>query len=215
MARKFISRGVAAVCIALAGCATQAPLSFDAAPAAHVQLPGEALDASAAYVVVVPHVRNRTGTQGSFTREVHIHVAPEGRLLAWLTTASAFGAHPVSIALALPIDRPTVVRVPPGRYFVSRVFVESQAVYYDIEESYSLFDARAGQLNYPGDWTIETGYHELTRGAQHIGWYFNATLAESASSDMGALAADGGVPLAELPRTYTRQQPERITQGER
>lgn len=215
MAGKFMRRGVAALCIFMAGCATDAPLNFAEAPAGHVVLPGEALDPSAAYVVIVPHLVNRTGRQGAISHEVRIAISQESRFLAWLTTASAFGAQPASIAVALPVDRPTVVRVPPGRYFVSRVFVESESVYYNIDESYSLFDARPGKLNYPGDWTVETGYHEITRGARHIGWYFNATLAESGTSDLGTLGADAGESVAQLPRAYTRQVPKASALGER
>ena len=62
MVHKLVSRGVAAACIALAGCAAKAPTRFDQdAPVGHVMLPGEALDPSAAYVAIVPHLSNRTG----------------------------------------------------------------------------------------------------------------------------------------------------------
>jgi hypothetical protein len=215
MAARFIWRGIAALCVFMAGCAAETPLHFEKAPAGHVVLPGEALDSSSAYVAIVPHLLNRTGKRGSISNEVHVAVSRQGQFLAWLTTASALGAQPVSISVKLPVDRPTVIRVPPGRYYVSRVFVESDAVYYDTEEGYSLFDARPGQLNYPGDWTVETGYHEITNGARHIGWYFNATLAESSSSDLGSLGADAGVAVAQLPRAYTRQVPTTTALGER
>ena len=211
---RFFARGFAALCLAVSGCATQdTELHFTEAPRAHVVAPGEALDPSAAYVVLVPHVENRAGSGGSVYFDVHISVSEKPELLAWLSTAPSFGQRSVNLAVAVSTSRPTVVRVPPGRYFVSKVFVQSE--YYDIDADYSLFDARAGQLNYPGDWTIVSGYHELTRGAHRIGWYFNATLAESGSSDMGALVADADGPVARLPRAYTRQASTRIAPGDR
>ena len=215
MIRRLMGFGVAALCIFTAGCADHAKVHFEEAPAGHVALPGEAVDPSAAYVAIVPHLVNRTGRQGTISHAAHVSTRPEARFLAWLTTVPAFGGKPVSVGVALPVDRPSVVRLPPGRYFVSRVFVESDVVYYDIDESYSVFDARPGQLNYPGDWTIETGYHEITQGARHMGYYFNATLAESGSSDLVTLVADAGASVAKLPRAYTRQVPSPSAMGER
>ncbi len=214
MAGRLVARGLAALCLAVGGCATQDPeLHFTEAPGAHVVAPGEALDPSAAYVVIVPHVENRSGSGGSIYFDVHVSVSDRPELLAWLTSSPPFGQRPVNLAVAVSTNRATVVRVPPGRYFVSKVFVQS--VYYEIDADYSLFDARAGQLNYPGDWTVETGFHEITRGARRLGWYFNATLAEGGVSDLGTLVADTDGPVARLPRAYTRQASTRTAPGDR
>ncbi len=214
MAIRLISRGLVALCIAATGCATKPPvLDFAQAPRAHVVDPGEAIDPAAAYIVIVPHVASRTGPPEPqpYPRDVYVSISEKREFLAWLTSAPSFGQRPVDLAVAVSTHRPTVVRVPPGRYFVSKVFVQTS--YYDIDEDYSLFDARAGQLNYPGDWTVEAGYHESTRGAYHIGWYFNATLAESGSSDLAALVGADQGPLARLPRAYTRRPSLRLGPG--
>jgi hypothetical protein len=211
---RLASRAALALCVALAACAGKPPeLDFEQAPRAHVVTADEAIDPAAAYVVIVPHVTSRIGPPEPMRLpfNVHVFVADKPEFLAWLTSAPPLGQPPVDIGVAVSTRHPTIVRVPPGRYFVSKVFV--QKLYYDVDQDYSLFDARPGQLNYPGDWTVEAGYHESTRGAMHIGWYFNATLAESATSDLGALTLDDNPPLARLPRAYTRRPPLRPTPG--
>ncbi|MCK9688290.1 hypothetical protein [Scleromatobacter humisilvae] len=212
MASSLASRAALALCVAVAGCATKPPvLDFEQAPRAHVAAADEAIDPAAAYVVVVPHVASRSGPLDDTWYMVHVSVSDKPEFLAWLTSAPPFGQAPVNLAVAVSTARPTVVRVPPGRWFVSKVFVQSH--YYDVDPDYSLFDARSGQLNYPGDWTVEAGYHESTRGALHIGWYFNATLAESDTSDLGAVLAEGAGPLGRLPRAYTRLPSARPAPG--
>ncbi len=214
MKTSLVAGGVAGLCIALQGCATTAPpLRFLSVPLAHVVERDEAIDPAAAYLVMVPHLRSRSATQWAFTREINVNVLTEHEFLAWLTTAPAFGVQPVSVAVDVATDRPTVVRVPAGRYYISKVFVQGH--YYDIDADYSLFEARPGRLSYPGDWTVESGFHESTRGAMNIGWYFDATLVESGTSDMATLVADASGSLARLPLVYARQPSMRMAPGDR
>jgi hypothetical protein len=187
---------------ALTACATkQPPIDFASVPRAHVVVVGEAPDTSSAYVLVVPHTQVRHGYKVSVLGATTIDASPAPTFRTWLTSSPPTEGRSIEESIEVPSDRPTILRLPPGRYYVSRVFVTPY--YYDLDQNQSSFDARSGQLNYPGDWTVDAGYHELTRGAQHTGSYYLATLIEG---DSGALArsVDASSSIAGLPRAYTR-----------
>ena len=165
---------------------------------------GEGVDPSAAYVLVVPHTLVRGGRESRFTGTTTTNAVKAPVFMAWFTSTTTSGGRALQQSIEVPTDRATILRLPPGRWFVSRVF--TFPLYYDLDQDQSSFDAKPGQLNYPGDWTVDAGYHEITRGARHLGYYYAGRLMEN---DGGALATgvDAGSAVAQLPRAYTRVPP--------
>ena len=175
--------------MALAGAIASTRLCAAPIPFAHVVKADEAADKDMAYVVLLPHLAILKQRQ----REV------DGVLMGKTTDGRA-----VTYAVAIPPDRPTVLGMEPGRYWFARVY-EGDG-YWSLEENDSQFDARPGQMNYPGDWYINVEYHDITRGARTIGHRIAGTLTIGGGSvDMTSLGLDRSI--ASLPLLQTHVDP--------
>lgn len=65
------------------------------------------------------------------------------------------GKPPEDLALVtVPNHRIAVLDLPPGVYFLSRLRSENGFYRHTFEPRLTLFAARPGQINYPGDWSV-------------------------------------------------------------
>ena len=191
--------GAFARSVTLAMVAATASMAVRAAPFAHVVAPGEGVDHGMAYVVLVPHV--------AFLNQRALEV--DGLLVGKTTAGQA-----VDYAVAVAPDRATVIGVVPGRYFFSRVY--EGGGYWSLEENDSQFDARADQLNYPGDWYIQVEYHNIVRGARTIGHRVAATLTLGGGLvDLAPLRLDPAFSALPLLQTHVESVGHATGFGER
>ena len=180
------SRGVSGRSAALALVAAAASMAVQAEPLAHVVAPGERFDHDMAYVVLVPHV-TILDQRALEVDGLLVGKATDGRAVAYAVTVSP--------------DRPTIIGVVPGRYFLSRLY-EGRG-YWPLEENDSQFDAKADQLNYPGDWYIQVEYHDIVRGARTIGHRVAATLTLGGGAvDLAPLGLDPAFSALPLLQTH-------------
>ena len=151
-----------------------AAVSVQAAPPAHVMVRGDAADPGAAYVLLVPHLK-ALGVVSDVFKGVLTGRTPDGLAREY--------------EVEVPADRPTLVRVAPGRYFFSKLEIGTYG--WSLEEAQSAFDARAGQLSYPGNWNVEVVQVDLMRGARKIGWEIVARMwTREEALDLGKLDVD-------------------------
>jgi len=111
-------------------------------------LDDEEPDPQMAYVVVIPHLRVRGPKQPS-------------RLVGGLTRLDEGGSG--VNAFNLENDTVQVIRVPPGRYYLSDL--EGRPLEFKFKPEASEFVAKAGQLNFPGVWRIEEDVGDVHYGA--------------------------------------------------
>ena len=175
--------------LAIAGAIASTPLLAAPFPFAHVVAERESADRATAYVVLLPHLTILQRRQPEV----------DGVLVGKTTDGRA-----VSYAVAIKPDRPTVLGMEPGRYYFARVYGGDE--YWSLEENDSQFDARLGQMNYPGDWYISVEYHDITRGARKIGYRIAGTLTIGGGSiDMAPLGLDPSI--SSLPLLQTHEDP--------
>ena len=167
--------------------ALAAPLR--AAPPVHVMAHGDPLEQDVAYVVLVPHLQ----VMGRSQNEV------DG-----VITGATFDGQPREYGLSLTADRPTLVRVAPGRYHFASLDIGRY--HWSLSEDQSMFEARPGQLNYPGDWNVSVDEHDIMVGARKIGWRIDAALYTSQGA-VDASQLDVDAAFAALKPAYTRLDP--------
>lgn len=169
--------------------AATACMGLQAAPLAHNVAPGEQPDHGVAYVVLVPHVT------------ILKQRAPE---LDGFLVGKSMDGHELVYTVAVAPDRPTIIGVAPGRYFLARVYSGDR--YWTLEENDSQFDAKVDQLNYPGDWFVRVEYHDIVRKARTIGYRVAGTLTLGGDGvDLPSLGLDPA--FAALPLLPTHVEP--------
>ena len=171
-----------------------------AAPPLHVIVHGDAVDPGVAYVVLVPRL-NVLGRDDDEIHGVITGATPDGQAREY--------------ALQLPVGVPTIVRMAPGKYHFSTLVIGPYK--WDLSEDESYFEAKAGQLNYPGDWNLQVVRREITMGAQHMGWRIEADIwSGPAALDVAKLDVDPAF-TSSLAVAYTKLErpPAHAGVGER
>jgi hypothetical protein len=161
-----------------------------AAPPAHVMEHGERADPGAAYLVVVPHFRV---------------FGEKAEVVACVISGRTADGDARDYAIRVAADKPAVLRVAPGRYHVSEVDISTY--HWSFGETDSMFEAKAGQLNYPGDWNFSLDNHNINFAARTVGWRVDAALyTDERPIDAKALDLDADFGIAPAP-VYTRIDP--------
>ena len=100
---------------------------------------GQPTAAGQAHILVHPHYRYGSGSY----KEVDIG----------LTRVEGKSTTDLQL-VAVPTDEVSILEVPPGFYYLRRVEIDRGYHRHTIDPRMTLFNAKTGQINYPGDWNI-------------------------------------------------------------
>ena len=117
------------LCLVLVGCAV--PADF---------VDGDRIDANGAYVLIRMHYPLRQMSQEP--------------LLVGLTRLDSAASRTDLVMLSVKPDQPAVFKVPPGYYYVRAVHALRGYYKHTLDPRLTLFQAKQGQVNYPGDLSI-------------------------------------------------------------
>jgi len=148
---------------------------------------GETPDPAVAYVVVVPHLQVNGWKQ-------------PGRISGGLTRLDE--SPQLRHSFNLQNHEVQIIKVTPGRYYLSDV--KGEPLNFEFKQESSEFVAKAGQLNYPGDWYVrEAVGNVVTHGStQSVKYRVNLTAVDR--DDAVAIAARFPALSKRLPLVHTR-----------
>jgi hypothetical protein len=124
------------------------------------------------------------------------------------------GKSPSDLVLSLvPNNQVSVLEVPPGVYFLRRVHALNNYYRHTFDPRLTLFAARSGPINYPGDWVVGVGVVSNkmsgTLGNFHSSTEYQIEVGAEVNEDVPAMLASRYPALnAKLPLKVTRLMEE-------